>query len=155
MKSALIPKYEGGSFAAVTLMVSRMRPSLPVVCVVDDDDSSRESLDSLLRAAGFEAHAFTSAATFLDWDSRKQASCLISDFVMTPMNGAEMQQALAARGRDYPIIFVTAFADHELERRLLAQGAVGVLPKPFDAEVLIELVERSTRERPIRDGSPR
>jgi FixJ family two-component response regulator len=126
----------------------QMSAPRPIVCVVDDDDSSRESLDSLLRSAGFEAHAFASAASFLDWDSRKQTGCLISDLVMTPMNGAEMQQALTARGRDYPIIFVTAFADPELQERLLAQGAVRVLPKPFDAEVLLELVGRSIRERP-------
>ena len=119
----------------------------PVVCFVDDDDSSRESLDGLLRSAGFEAHAFTSAATFLDWDARKPTSCLISDFVMNPMNGAELQQALAVRGRSYPIIFVTAFADRELQERLLAKGAVRVLSKPVDAEVLIELIERSIRER--------
>src|SRR5579863_10286536 len=87
----------------------------PVVCVVDDDESSREAIEGLLRSAGFDVRAFDSAFAFLEWDARERTNCLISDYSMTPMNGAELQQVLAARGAAYPLIFVTAFADDELK----------------------------------------
>jgi FixJ family two-component response regulator len=118
-----------------------------VVCVVvDDDESSRESLEGLLRSAAFEVHAFGFAADFLDWESRERTDCLILDFSMSPMNGAELQRALVGRGRKYPIIFVTAFADEELEARLVAAGALRVLPKPFDDEELLQAIRTGIGE---------
>ena len=120
----------------------------PIVCVVDDDESSRESIEGLLRSAGFDAHAFASAEAFLDWEAREHTACLITDYSMSPMNGAELQHALAARGRDYPIVFITAFADDALTARLLAAGAVRVLGKPFDDQVLIDVIRASVAGRP-------
>jgi FixJ family two-component response regulator len=124
-----------------------MPKSPPVVCVVDDDESVRESLEGLLRSAGFVAHTFPSARAFLDWDACERTDCLVLDYVMSPMNGAELQQALAARGRDYPIVFVTAVPDEALQARLVAAGAALVLSKPFDDETLVDVVRNTARDR--------
>jgi FixJ family two-component response regulator len=119
-----------------------------LVCVVDDDESSRESLEGLLRSAGYEVHAFGFAADFLEWDERATPDCLVLDFAMSPMNGADLHRALTARGRRYPIIFVTAFADGELESRLVAAGAICVLPKPFDDEALLSAIRTAVGPPP-------
>ena len=103
----------------------------PLICVVDDDESVRESLPDLLRVLGFEAHAFSSADEFLGSDSVAQTNCMILDVAMPGRGGAELQQELTARRPDVPIVFITAHRDETLRFRLLARGAVAVLYKPF------------------------
>jgi FixJ family two-component response regulator len=103
----------------------------PLVSVVDDDESVRESLPDLLRAFGFSAEAFSSAEAFLASDSIRKTSCLILDVGMPGMTGPDLQQELVRRGQSVPIIFITAWTDDTVRPRLLEQGAVECLFKPF------------------------
>jgi FixJ family two-component response regulator len=108
-----------------------------VVSIVDDDESVRESLPDLLRELGFAARAFSSAAEFLSSSCVDETSCLVLDIAMPGMSGPELYQELKRRERDIPIIFITGQRDETIRARVLKQGAVGFLLKPFsDAELL-------------------
>jgi FixJ family two-component response regulator len=104
-------------------------PSL--VSVVDDDESVRESLPDLLREFGFAVRAFSSAEQFLASDCIEQTSCLILDIAMPGMTGPELQQELKIRSKEIPIVFITAQRDESVRARVLEQGAVECLLKPF------------------------
>ena len=103
----------------------------PLVSVVDDDESVRESLPDLLRELGFSAQAFASANEFLASGSVSATRCLILDIAMPGMSGPELQQELTRLGHRKKIIFITARADETVRRDLVAQGAVACLLKPF------------------------
>jgi FixJ family two-component response regulator len=111
--------------------------SRPLVSIVDDDESVRESLPDLLREFGCAAETFESAEAFLASDALRQTGCLILDIAMPGMSGPELQQELARRGEKIPIIFVTAHRDDAVSRRVLAQGAVDCLFKPFSDTALL------------------
>lgn len=110
----------------------------PLVSIVDDDESVRESLPDLLRQMHFAVQAFSSAEAFLASDFVHQTRCLILDVVMPGMSGSDLQRELAARGLGIPIIFITANADPRARERLLEQGAVACLFKPFGEAALLE-----------------
>jgi len=103
----------------------------PLVSVVDDDESVRESLPDLLREFGFMAEAFASAEEFLGSDRVNQTSCLILDVAMPGMSGPDLLRELKLRRHRIPIIFITAHGDDITRPRLLEQGAVECLIKPF------------------------
>ncbi|HUL33668.1 MAG TPA: response regulator [Candidatus Eisenbacteria bacterium] len=109
----------------------------PLVAVVDDDESVRESLPDLLSEFGFGARAFSSAADFLVSDSIGQAKCLLLDIAMPGMTGLDLQQELKVRGHKIPIIFITAQKDESVRKRALERGAVEVLHKPFSDTILL------------------
>ena len=111
-------------------------PGKPLVSVVDDDESVRESLPDLLRELGFSAQAFASAKEFLASGSIAATRCLILDIAMPVMSGPELQQELTRRGHRTKIIFITARADETVRRQLLAKGAVACLLKPFSEQDL-------------------
>src|SRR5262249_1486298 len=123
------------------LMVSP--PAL--VSVVDDDESVRESLPDLLRAFGYEVRAFSSAEEFLASDSVTQTRCLILDIAMPAMSGPDLQRELMRRGHEIPIVFITAHRDDSVRPRLLEQGAVECLFKPFSETALREAVDAALR----------
>src|SRR5438093_7535153 len=102
-----------------------------LVSVVDDDESVRESLPDLLREFGFAARAFSAAEDFLASDCVGRTRCLILDIAMPGMTGPDLQRELARRRLEIPIIFITANADETVRPRLLKQGAVECLFKPF------------------------
>ena len=109
----------------------------PLVSVVDDDESVRESLPDLLRELGFAAQAFPSAEEFLVSDDVDRTKCLILDVAMPGMTGPDLQLELQRRGQKLPIIFITANEDDTIRPRLIAQGAVECLFKPFsDTDLL-------------------
>ena len=110
----------------------------PLVTVVDDDESVRESLPDLLRELGFAAEAFCSAEEFLESDLLERTQGLILDVNMPGMTGPELQQELVRRGLHIPIIFITAGADHSVRPSLLAKGAVDCLFKPFSEQALLD-----------------
>ncbi|MGA7568924.1 MAG: response regulator [Terriglobales bacterium] len=113
----------------------------PLVSVVDDDESVRESLPNLVREFGYSAQAFSSAEAFLASDYVDQTRCLILDVSMPPgMSGPDLQQELSRRGRKIPIIFITAQGDETIRPRLLEQGAIECLLKPFSDTALLEAV---------------
>ncbi len=108
----------------------------PLVSVVDDDESVRESLPDLLREFGFAAHAFSSAEEFLASDNIGETRCLILDFAMPGMTGLDLQHELKIRAQKIPIIFITAQKDEAIRARALEQGAAEVLLKPFSDTAL-------------------
>jgi FixJ family two-component response regulator len=110
----------------------------PLVSVVDDDESVRESLPDLLRALGYSVSAFSSAEEFLASDCIGETKCLILDIVMPGMTGPDLQQELAVRGQEIAIIFITAQADEAVRTRSLEQGAVECLFKPLSDTALFE-----------------
>jgi len=112
----------------------------PLVSVVDDDESVRESLPDLLREFGFAARAFSSAQEFLSSDYLDETRCLILDVAMPGMNGLDLQQELKRRGKGIPIIFVTGQKDEDIRTRALTQGAVKFLYKPFSDSALLDAV---------------
>ena len=107
-----------------------------LVSVVDDDESVRESLPDLLGELGFVARSFASAEEFLVSDSVRDTRCLILDIVMPGMSGPELQRELDLRGQSIPTIFVTGQGDERVRARLLQQGAVECLFKPFSDQDL-------------------
>lgn len=111
---------------------------LPLVSVVDDDESVRESLPDLLRELGYSVRAFSSAEEFLESDCVAATRCLILDIVMPGMTGHDLQLELAVRGESIPIIFITAQADETVRTCLLELGAVECLFKPFSDTALLE-----------------
>jgi len=112
----------------------------PLVSVVDDDESVRESLPDLLGEFGFAARAFSSAEEFLASDCVDQTRCLILDVAMPGMSGPALQRELKLRRREIPIVFITASTDNTVRPRLLEQGAVKCLFKPFSDTALLEAV---------------
>jgi len=116
-----------------------------LVSVVDDDESVRESLPDLLRELGFAAHAFSSAEEFLKSDYIDQTRCLILDIAMPGMTGPDLQQELKLRRKEIPIVFITAHRDETVRPRVLEQGAVGCLFKPFSERALVEALNAALR----------
>ena len=107
-----------------------------LVCVVDDDESVRESLPDLLREFGYSAQAFASAESFLAAGVLEPACCLILDVAMPGMSGPELYRELLRRGIVTPVIFITARSDEAVKRSVLALGAVACLFKPFGEQEL-------------------
>ena len=116
-----------------------------LVSVVDDDESVRESLPDLLREFGFEAQAFSSAKEFLASDYVGQAKCLILDIAMPGMSAPVLQKELTLRGQAIPIVFITAHGDPAMRPRMLEQGAVECLFKPFSDTSLLDAVNAALR----------
>jgi len=112
--------------------------TLPLITVIDDDESVRESLPDLLKEFGFDAQAFSSAEDFLASESIAKTRCLVLDVAMPGMTGPDLQQELTRRDQSIPIVFITAQRDDAVRPRLIAQGAVDCLFKPFEAADLLQ-----------------
>jgi FixJ family two-component response regulator len=110
---------------------------LPLISIVDDDESVRESLPDLLRELGFDVRAFSSAEEFLVSDYIDRTSCLILDIAMPGMTGPELHNELRFRRQVIPTIFITAHADESTRPRMMSDGAVECLSKPFSETALI------------------
>ncbi len=115
--------------------------NVSIVSIIDDDESVRLAVKSLVRSLGLLAYTFASAEEFLQSPHVGDTSCLITDVQLPGMNGLKLQSVVLAQGRDVPIIFVTAFPEERFQKRALEAGAVGFLSKPFDGQTLITLVE--------------
>jgi FixJ family two-component response regulator len=112
----------------------------PLLSVVDDDDSVRESLPDLLREFGFAVRAFSSAQEFLSSDYLDATRCLILDVAMPGMSGLDLQQELKRRGKQIPIIFITGQKEEDIQKQAFREGAVKFLYKPFSDSALLEAV---------------
>ena len=117
----------------------------PLVSVVDDDESVRESLPDLIRQFGFCAQAFSSAEAFLASESISETRCLLLDIAMPGMSGPDLQQELIRRRQEIPIVFITGAGDHMVRLRVLAQGAVQCLSKPFSETALLDALSAALR----------
>jgi FixJ family two-component response regulator len=118
----------------------------PLVSVVDDDESVRESLPDLLGELGFASRAFSSAEEFLASDCVDQTRCLILDIAMPGMSGPDLQRELRLRRQAMPIVFITARDDETMRERLLAEGAAECLFKPFSDTALLKALSAALRD---------
>jgi len=115
-----------------------MRAERPLVSVVDDDESVRESLPDLLNEFGYSVRAFSSGIDFLASDVLDQTRCLILDIAMPNITGIELQAELKRRGKQIPIIFITATREERIRARVVELGAARCLTKPFTEAALLE-----------------
>ncbi len=120
-------------------------PERPLVSVVDDDESVRESLPDLLQELGFAARAFASAEEFLGSDCINETKCLVLDIAMPGMSGPDLQRELGLRRQDIPIVFIAAHCDAATRPRLLQAGAVECLFKPFSDTALLGALTAALR----------
>jgi len=125
---------------------SMIEPQL-LVSVIDDDESVRESLPDLLKELGFAARTFPSAADFLASDDFRHTTCLILDISMPGMSGPELKRELDHRQLAVPVIFMTANRDEALRARMLKNGAVECLFKPFSDTALRDALRKALSNR--------
>jgi FixJ family two-component response regulator len=115
------------------------------VSIVDDDESVRESLPDLLKELGYAAKAFDSAEAFSTSSEIGKTHCLILDVALPGMSGPDLHRSLLQKGYDTPVIFITALSDASLRLRLVAQGAVECLFKPFGEQELRAALDAALR----------
>jgi FixJ family two-component response regulator len=115
--------------------------SIPLVAIVDDDESVRESLPDLVREFGFATRAYASAEAFLACEYMGRISCVLLDIALPGMTGPELLRELRRRGRNIPIVFITANGDEATRPRLLKEGAVECLFKPFSEATLLSALQ--------------
>ena len=122
-----------------------MMLTIALVSVIDDDESVRESLPDLLREFGYAVEAFSSAEEFLASDCVGRTSCLLLDVVMPGMTGPDLARELTLRRYEIPIVFITAQGGETVRPRLLEQGAVECLLKPFSETALLNALDAALR----------
>ena len=118
----------------------------PIVFVVDDDVSVRESLESLIRCEGWQPETFASAQEFLDYPRVLTPNCLVLDVSLPGLNGLDLQRLVAGERTAMPIIFITGYGDVPMTVQAMKAGAVEFLTKPFDDGVLLTAI-RAALER--------
>jgi len=116
-----------------------------LISLVDDDDSLRFLLASLIRSVGFQALSFASAEAFLSSTQARDSRCLIVDMRMPGMNGLELQRHIVAANWRLPIIFITSYADDDVRAAAVEAGAAGFLYKPFRDVELLKTMEAALR----------
>jgi FixJ family two-component response regulator len=140
-----------------------MSRAIPIVFVVDDDISVRESLELLIRCAGWQPELFASAQAFLDYPRTHTPSCLILDVTLPDLNGLDLQKLVSVDRADMPIIFVTGYGDVPMTVQAMKAGAVDFLTKPFSEAILLRAIEHAIERshaalgheaeiRSLRDG---
>lgn len=129
--------------------IGSVSANVPVVFVVDDDESVREALEALIREAGWQPRTFAAAQEFLACPRVRGPSCLILDVSLPDVGGLELQELIAGERTDMPIIFITGYGDVPMSVRAMKAGAVEFLTKPFGPDVLLQAIrqaiERSRR----------
>jgi len=123
-------------------------PDAPIISIIDDDDSMRCAMKSLVMSLGLRVHTFRSAEEFLQSPRLDDTSCLITDLQMPGLSGVELQSLLLAQARHMPIILVTAFPEERMRNRAIEAGALGFLSKPFESQMLIKLIEKAIATGP-------
>jgi FixJ family two-component response regulator len=125
------------------LIEDRQLPDVPIISIIDDDDSMRCAIKSLVTSLGLRVHTFRSAEEFLQSPRVDDTSCLITDLQMPGLSGIELQSLLVAQARHMPIILVTAFPEEHTRNRAMEAGALGFLSKPFESQTLIKLIDKA------------
>lgn len=118
-----------------------------LVCIIDDNESVRESLPDLVQHAGYVVQTFASAEEFLAAPALNEATCLILDVGLPGLSGPDLHRELQRRERHIPVVFITAQGDRSLPGRLVAAGAVACLLKPFSDTSLLEAVQAACGPR--------
>jgi FixJ family two-component response regulator len=122
---------------------SRASTSTPIVFVVDDDVSVRESLELLIQGSGWQAETFASAQEFLARPRPSVPSCLILDLALPDLSGLDLQKRVAAERPDMPVIFVTGYGDVLTSVQAMKAGAIEFLTKPCGDDVLVRAIEQA------------
>jgi FixJ family two-component response regulator len=120
-----------------------MSPETPIVFVVDDDASVRESIEGLIRYAGYQAETFASARDFLARPVARVPSCLVLDVSLPDLNGLELQERVATERSEMPIIFITGHGDVPMTVKAMKAGAVEFLTKPIGHAVLLGAITKA------------
>src|SRR5271157_6212002 len=129
--------------------------NVPLITVVDDDESVRESLDGLIRSVGFAVKAFASAEEFLNSDHLRDTDCLLLDVRMPGMNGIELQRHLVANHCEIPVIFISAHGSEEgVRSQAFQNGAVDYLIKPLSEETVLNAVHKALSAKRNSQGQP-
>jgi FixJ family two-component response regulator len=118
-----------------------------LIAVVDDDISVRESVESLLKSVGFHVATYSSAEEFMGSPRLGSADCLVLDVRLDGMSGPDLQRELKTAGHSIPIVFVTAHETEALRERMMADGAIDCLLKPFTDDTLLNAVDRALGSR--------
>ncbi len=130
-----------------------MKPTDPIVFVVDDDQSVREALDSLIRSIGLRVETFASAQDFLRHQRPDAAACLVLDVRLPGRSGLDLQRDLAIAGEQMPIIFISGHGDIPMTVRAMKAGAAEFLPKPFRQQDLLDAIWQALeRDQAARQG---
>jgi len=132
---------------------SKVAPSV-LISIVDDDASVREALKALMKSVGYVVEVFASATEFLASPHLGATSCLIADVQMPLMTGVELYSRLIGAGHLIPTILITAYPDHDTGARMLKDGAICYLSKPFDDAVLLDCVHSALERGWPTDGAP-
>jgi FixJ family two-component response regulator len=123
--------------------------STPIVFVVDNNFSIRESLATLIQSAGWQSRTFASATEFLAHQKSAIPSCLILDFTLPDLNGLELQERIATERCDMPIIFLSSHVDIPMAVKAIKRGALEFLIKPFDSDVLLNIIRHAIKRSEI------
>jgi len=128
-----------------------MREEKPIVFVVDDDPSVRDSTELMLESVGFNVRTFGSAQDFLKADLKEDLGCLVLDVRMPGMSGIELQEKLVSAKTPLPVIFITGHGTVPMSVRAMKAGAVDFLQKPFEEQDLLDAINRAVaRQRESR-----
>ncbi|HSE18112.1 MAG TPA: response regulator transcription factor [Pyrinomonadaceae bacterium] len=125
------------------MTVTALKSKQPIVFVVDDDISVRESLETLIKFEGWQPETFASAKEFLQRPPTATPSCLVLDVSLPDLNGLELQKVIGSERVDMPIIFITGHGDVPMTVQAMKAGAVEFLTKPFDDEVLLSAIRHA------------
>ena len=123
--------------------------NLPLVAIVDDDESMRDTTKDLLESAGFSAVTFAGAASFLKFSRLSEVSCLITDMRMGEMTGLELHQHLVSSNHPIPTILMTAYPDERVRAQAIRADVVCYLAKPFAADELLACLRRALQRRKL------
>ncbi len=118
-------------------------PNQPLISIVDDDQLMRDSIRQLVKSFGFSVATFSSAMAFLTSPDLDETACLITDVQMPGITGDELYRRLIDDGRTIPTILVTAYPNDRVRTRVLSEGVICYLPKPFDQNNLISCVRKA------------
>ena len=146
MVSASVNRYQSIILRPLSREVSSLMLSRPLVSVVDDDESIRESLPDLLNELGFDARTFSSGHEFLASAFLDQTRCLLLDVAMPGMTGPELHQELLRQRRSIPVVFITANPQEAHRRRMVEGNAPDCLIKPFSDSALFDAVTAAIGE---------
>ena len=124
----------------------------PSIAVVDDEASVRTALGRLLRLAHYEVQAFASGEEFIDSLAIHRPACALLDIHMPAMTGLELQAHLRAMRIDVPVVFITASDDVSLSEKVIAEGGIRLLRKPFSNAELLEAIDLALRSRPVSES---
>jgi FixJ family two-component response regulator len=118
-------------------------PEQFLISIVDDDESVRLALESLVRSAGYVARMFGSGEAFLASSALAATSCLVTDIKMSRMSGVDLHRHLVSQGHNIPVIFITALSTEAIRRRATGPCVIAFLRKPFDSDLMLDKIAQA------------